>query len=89
MKRMWVSLLAMLLVILTILTGAIAETNDEIELDTDSEEMDVFVEPVDEVVPEEVELAIKASLENVYKMENEYKEKLERVILEINESKNK
>lgn len=58
MKSNWIRLLAIMLVTLMAMTSASAETNEGIELNIDSDEMDIIVEPVDEVVPEEVDLTL-------------------------------
>lgn len=56
MKRRWISLLLVaLLFALLAMAGTIAETNDEIELVIDPEEMDIGSEAADIDIPEEVD----------------------------------
>ena len=62
MKRRWISLLLVaLLFALLAMTAAIAETNDEIELVINDEELVLFSEPSFLDIPEEIELSLGES----------------------------
>ena len=58
MKKIWVHLLIVLLLATLSTASMVAETNDEVDLSIDIEETDIYSEPVDLAIPEEVELEL-------------------------------
>jgi len=61
MKKRWVCMLVVLLFIFPAMTATIAETDDEIELVINDEELDLFSEPAYCDIPEEIEFSFGES----------------------------